>query len=60
MLLKKLNLRQPNTLIIERQEINEVNFIIAPIYCLEREFRLWGGGNQVEASQLSKLGNQGS
>lgn len=58
--LKKLDLRQPNTLTIERQEINEVNFMIAPIYCLEREFRLWDGGDQVEASQLSKLGNQGS
>lgn len=43
MLLKKLDLRQPNTLTIERQEINEVNFMTAPIYCLERESRLWGG-----------------
>lgn len=39
---KKLHLRQQNTVTTERQEISEVNLMIAPVYCVLKESRIWG------------------
>lgn len=45
---KKLDLRQPNTVTTERQKMSEVNFIIALVYCLERESRSWGRAGKTK------------
>lgn len=59
---KKLHLRQQNTVTTERQEISEVNLMIAPVYCVLKESRIWGTERETKWRSANSMswGDQGN